>query len=154
MSDKNFMQHNTKIVSASPYRAVVRRQDPPYQLQQTSRDDSDDEDDNEADINEEFERDHDPLDIGAAADVYMQGQDHPAGYPPFGEKLASGAETFGENVPAAQTPSYMFNNLEQTPGLSSSDGKEAAKDASLYSYSKVSNNLKEESFMMRQLRDQ
>ena len=48
MSDKNFMQHNTKIVSASPYRAVVRRQDPPYQLQQTSRDDSDDEDDNDS----------------------------------------------------------------------------------------------------------
>ena len=72
MSDKNFIQNNAKIVTASPYRAVVRRQEPPYQLQQTSREDSDDDEDNEVDGHDDFERDHDPLDMGTAnADMYI-----------------------------------------------------------------------------------
>ena len=66
ISDKNFMQTNTKIVSASPYRAVVRRQEPPPYTQQTSR--SSTESDNE-EGNEDFDRENDPLDMGAGNDV-------------------------------------------------------------------------------------
>jgi hypothetical protein len=86
--------------------------------------------------------------MGAAnAEIYIQSQDHQTTYPAFGEKMPPAAE--GDNGPA-----QGLNNLDHLPGLSSSDVRDADKEPSMYSYSKVSRDLKEESFMMRQLRDQ
>lgn len=135
MSDKNFMQNNAKIVTASPYRAVVRRQEQPYQLQQSSREDSEEEEENDMDAQDDFERD-DPLDMGATnAEMYIQSQDHQTTYPP----------PLGD----ADGPGQGLNL-----GQASSDGRDAEKEPSMYSYSKVSRDLKEESYMMRQMRDQ
>ena len=64
ISDRNFMLNNTKIVSASPYRAIVRRQEPMFVNQQSSRDNSEDDEENDQDHHDDFERDIDPLDIG------------------------------------------------------------------------------------------
>lgn len=64
------MANNSKIVSASPYRAIIRRQEQKIfnMNSQTSRDSSenDEENDNEG-ANDDFERDNDPLDMGATS---------------------------------------------------------------------------------------
>lgn len=70
ISDRTFMMNNTKIVSASPYRAIIRRQNHQMTNQQTSRDNSDEEDEMEGEANDDFERDHDPLDMGANSTNY------------------------------------------------------------------------------------
>lgn len=83
----------------------------------------------------------------------MQNQDlNQPSYQAFGDKFSPSADNFGDNA-LAMNQGNDFTNLEQTPGYSLTDGKEGDRDISMYSYSKVSQNLKEESQMMRQLRD-
>ena len=69
--------------------------------------------------------------------------------------MASAPGAYGENTPGLSQPNYL-SNLDHMTGFQTHDGtkQEAGeKDMSMYSYSKVSRDLKEESFLMRQLRD-
>lgn len=59
--------------------------------------------------------------------------------------------TFGDNN--SYNNANLFNNMDAHAN-SSSDVRDAEKDNSMYSYSRVSQALKEDSFAMRQYRDQ
>lgn len=68
-------------------------------------------------------------------------------FPVYNEKM----NTFGENTFNSynQTPGNVYSNMEGVMINSTSDGRDYDKDNSMYSYSKVSQLLKEDSFNMR-----
>ena len=61
--------------------------------------------------------------------------------------------TFGDNTSNSYNQPNLFNHLDGLVNSSSDVVKDGDKDTSMYSYSKVSQALKEDSFVMRQMRD-
>jgi hypothetical protein len=72
--------------------------------------------------------------MGAGNEMYMTGGDHQTTYQPMGER------------PMTQpTPDAFAGGNFDFQALNTSDAKEAEKEASMYSYSRVSQNLRDDS---------